>query len=57
MTVAALVDAGVPERIVREAVDAMNVPGLSVAFTERRSHSLVGKAFRSIQNRSMDSLR
>lgn len=43
MAVAALVDLGVPDRVVLEAVRAMNVPGLTVRF--RREGSAQGLRF------------
>jgi uncharacterized protein (TIGR00299 family) protein len=45
MTVAALVDAGVPEAVVKEAVGAMKVPGLKVAFEARKRGAFAGKGF------------
>lgn len=45
MTVAALVDAGVPARVVASAVAAMKIPGLRVAFEARRRGAFVGRGF------------
>ncbi len=45
MTVAALVDAGVPEKVVRDAVKAMAVEGLKVGFERRKRGALVGLGF------------
>ena len=45
MTVAALVDAGVPPGVVTEAVGAMGVPGLRVRFETRRRGAFVGRGF------------
>jgi len=45
MTVAALVDAGVPEAVVSDAIAAMGVPGLSVRFETRRRGAFVGRGF------------
>jgi len=45
MTVAALVDAGVPEKIVREAVRAVGVKGLKVGFEKRKRGAFVGLGF------------
>ena len=45
MTVAALVDAGVPPRVVIEAVAAMGVRGLRVRFETRRRGAFVGRGF------------
>ena len=36
MTIAALVDAGVPRAVVTEAIAAMGVPGLEVRFERRQ---------------------
>jgi len=46
MTVAALVDAGVPEAVVVGAVKAMGVRGLKVGFERRRRGAFVGLGFR-----------
>jgi uncharacterized protein (TIGR00299 family) protein len=45
MTVAALVDAGVPARVVTDAVGAMGVRGLRTRFERRRRGGLVGRGF------------
>lgn len=45
MTVAALVDAGVPEKVVKDAVKAMGVAGLKVGFEERKRGAFVGLGF------------
>ncbi len=45
MTVAALVDAGVPPKVVIEAVDAMGVKGLRASFERRRRGAFVGRGF------------
>jgi uncharacterized protein (TIGR00299 family) protein len=45
MTVAALVDAGVPRRVVSDAVAAMGVRGLSVRFDRRKRGAYVGTGF------------
>ena len=45
MTVAALVDAGVPPRVVLEAIDAMGVEGLRASFEKRRRGAFVGRGF------------
>jgi uncharacterized protein (DUF111 family) len=45
MTVAALVDAGVPRSVVAQAVGAMRVPGLKVSFERRRRGAFVGTGF------------
>jgi uncharacterized protein (TIGR00299 family) protein len=45
MAVAALVDAGVPQAVVRDAVAAMGVRGLRVAFGRRRRGAYVGRSF------------
>jgi uncharacterized protein (TIGR00299 family) protein len=45
MTVAALVDAGVPAKVVTEAVDAMRVRGLRTRFERRRRGGFVGRGF------------
>jgi uncharacterized protein (TIGR00299 family) protein len=45
MTVAALVDAGVPAKVVTEAVGAMGVPGLRTRFERRRRGGFVGRGF------------
>jgi uncharacterized protein (TIGR00299 family) protein len=45
MTVGALVDAGVPRAAVTAAVDAMNVPGLTVRFDRRQRGAYVGTGF------------
>ncbi|MEP6655522.1 MAG: nickel pincer cofactor biosynthesis protein LarC [Myxococcales bacterium] len=45
MTVAALVDAGVPPRVVIDAIAAMGVRGLRVRFETRRRGAFVGRGF------------
>jgi uncharacterized protein (TIGR00299 family) protein len=45
MAVAALVDAGLPARVVRSAVAAMGVAGLKVGFERRKRGALVGLGF------------
>lgn len=45
MTVAALVDAGVPERVVVDAIAAMGVRGLKVGFEARKRGGMAGKGF------------
>ena len=45
MTVAALVDAGVPEKVVRDAVRAVGVKGLKVGFERRKRGAFVGLGF------------
>jgi uncharacterized protein (TIGR00299 family) protein len=45
MTVAALVDAGVPPRVVTEAIAAMGIKGLRTAFEPRRRGAFVGRGF------------
>jgi hypothetical protein len=45
MTVAALVDAGVPAKVVRDAVAAMGIAGLKVGFEKRKRGALVGTGF------------
>jgi pyridinium-3,5-bisthiocarboxylic acid mononucleotide nickel chelatase len=45
MTVAALVDAGVPPRVVTEAISAMGVKGLRTVFERRRRGAFVGRGF------------
>lgn len=45
MAVAALVDVGVPRKVIADAVAAMRVPGLRVAFERRRRGSFVGTGF------------
>ena len=45
MTVAALVDAGVPPKVVIEAVAAIGVRGLRVSFETRRRGAFVGRGF------------
>jgi uncharacterized protein (TIGR00299 family) protein len=45
MTVAALVDAGVPEKVVRDAVLAVGVKGLKVGFERRKRGAFVGLGF------------
>jgi hypothetical protein len=45
MAVAALVDAGVPVAVVREAVARMDVRGLKVGFETRRRGAFVGRGF------------
>jgi uncharacterized protein (TIGR00299 family) protein len=45
MTVAALVDAGVPEKVVLEAVRAVGLKGLKVGFERRKRGAFVGLGF------------
>ena len=45
MAVAALVDAGVPSKVVSDAVAAMGVRGLRTAFQRRRRGAFVGRGF------------
>jgi uncharacterized protein (TIGR00299 family) protein len=45
MTVAALVDAGVPRAVVTGAIAAMKVPGLRATFERRRRGAFVGTGF------------
>ncbi len=45
MTVAALVDAGVPRSVVSDAITAMRIPGLRVRFEKRRRGAYVGTGF------------
>ena len=45
MTVAALVDAGVPPAVVTKAVGAVGAPGLRVRFEPRRRGAFVGRGF------------
>jgi uncharacterized protein (TIGR00299 family) protein len=45
MTVAALVDAGVPRAVVTEAVEAMKVRGLKVGFEKRKRGAFAGLGF------------
>lgn len=45
MTVAALVDAGVPRAVVADAVAAMGVPGLRVRFETRKRGAYVARGF------------
>jgi len=45
MTVAALVDAGVPAQVVEDAVAAMGVQGLHVRFEARRRGAFLGRGF------------
>lgn len=45
MTVAALVDAGVPRAVVADAVDAMGVRGLRVRFETRKRGAYVARGF------------
>lgn len=45
MTVAALVDAGVPEKIVRDAIHAIGLKGLKVGFERRKRGAFVGLGF------------
>jgi uncharacterized protein (TIGR00299 family) protein len=45
MTVAALVDAGVPASVVSKAVASMKVPGLRVAFERRQRGAYAGTGF------------
>jgi uncharacterized protein (TIGR00299 family) protein len=42
MTVAALVDAGVPDKVVRDAVRSMGLPGLKLTFERRKRGAFVG---------------
>jgi uncharacterized protein (TIGR00299 family) protein len=46
MTVAALVDAGVPSRVVMDAVRAVGGKGLRVGFEKRKRGALVGQGFK-----------
>ena len=45
MTVAALVDAGVPEKVVRDAIRAMSLKELKVGFEHRKRGAFVGLGF------------
>jgi hypothetical protein len=45
MAVAALVDAGVPAKVVSDAIAEMGVHGLKVAFEKRRRGAFAGKGF------------
>jgi uncharacterized protein (TIGR00299 family) protein len=45
MTVAALVDAGVPEKVVRDAIRAIGLKGLKVGFERRKRGAFVGLGF------------
>jgi uncharacterized protein (TIGR00299 family) protein len=45
MTVAALVDVGVPPKVVVDAVDAMGIEGLRVRFETRRRGAFMGRGF------------
>ncbi len=45
MTVAALVDAGVPPAVVTDAIASIGLPGLRVRFESRRQGAFVGRAF------------
>ncbi len=45
MLVAALVDLGVPQTVVREALSALALSGYEVAFVRRQRHALVGTGF------------
>jgi hypothetical protein len=45
MAVAALVDAGVPARVVADAIAEMGVTGLKVSFEKRRRGAFAGKGF------------
>jgi uncharacterized protein (TIGR00299 family) protein len=45
MTVAALVDVGVPRAVIVDAVAAMKVPGLTVSFDRRQRGAYVGTGF------------
>jgi len=45
MAVAALVDAGVPAKVVSDAIAEMGVRGLKVGFEKRRRGAFVGKGF------------
>ncbi|HEY4183589.1 MAG TPA: nickel pincer cofactor biosynthesis protein LarC [Polyangia bacterium] len=45
MTVAALVDVGVPARVVVDAIDAMGIEGLRVRFETRRRGAFMGRGF------------
>lgn len=42
MTVAALVDVGVPEKVVQDAVRSMGLPGLKLTFERRKRGAFVG---------------
>ncbi|HEY0709265.1 MAG TPA: nickel pincer cofactor biosynthesis protein LarC [Polyangia bacterium] len=45
MTIAALVDAGVPRAVITDAIAAMKVPGLRVSFERRQRGAYVGTGF------------
>jgi hypothetical protein len=45
MTVGALVDAGVPEKVVRDAIRAVGLKGLKVGFERRKRGAFVGLGF------------
>ncbi|HEY0715876.1 MAG TPA: nickel pincer cofactor biosynthesis protein LarC [Polyangia bacterium] len=45
MTIAALVDAGVPRAVVTDAIAAMKVPGLRVSFERRQRGAYAGTGF------------
>jgi uncharacterized protein (TIGR00299 family) protein len=45
MTVAALVDVGVPRAVIVDAIAAMKVPGLTVSFDRRQRGAYVGTGF------------
>ena len=45
MSVAALVDVGVPENVVLDAVNALDVPGLACRFEPRRRGAFVARGF------------
>jgi uncharacterized protein (TIGR00299 family) protein len=45
MAVAALVDAGVPTKVVSDAIAAMGLPGLKVGFEKRRRGAFAGKGY------------
>jgi hypothetical protein len=45
MAVAALVDAAVPERVVRDALERIGVPGLKIGFERRKRGAFVGLGF------------
>jgi pyridinium-3,5-bisthiocarboxylic acid mononucleotide nickel chelatase len=45
MAVAALVDAGVPGKVVSDAIAAVGVRGLRVTFSRRKTGAFVGRAF------------
>jgi len=45
MLVAALVDLGVPQHVIREALSALELSGYEIAFVRRQRHALVGTGF------------